>query len=151
MVSHCIRSKHYACSEFRRASVPYCRTATSEAVVYVAGPALGHGIFAITSVPSSFSMRSALLNPPSNFNFSDRGDSRAGRSCKFTKSLYVKLDVSAVALLLLASQKSTIRVLEKLVSTDRFACAGDQMPRCLACDHSYHDTIRRFSPMNAME
>ncbi len=74
MVSHCIRSKHYACSEFRRASVPYCRTATSEAVVYVAGPALGHGIFAITSVPSSFSMRSALLNPPSNFSTSRTGE-----------------------------------------------------------------------------
>lgn len=46
----------------------YRRTATSEAVVFFAGRAIGKGILAILSLPSSFRMSSALLNPPSSFS-----------------------------------------------------------------------------------
>jgi len=42
--------------------------------VYLAGPAFGHGIFATSSVPSSFRMHSALLYPPSSFSTSLTGE-----------------------------------------------------------------------------
>ena len=48
-------------------------------------------------------------------------DGRDGRRRKFTKRIHVKFDITAVAVLFLPRQKSTICVLEQLASADRFA------------------------------
>jgi hypothetical protein len=52
----------------------YCKTATSEAVVYFGGPAMGNGIFAMISLPSCLRKSSALLNPPSIFAIARTGE-----------------------------------------------------------------------------
>jgi hypothetical protein len=52
----------------------YFKTATSEAVVYFGGPAMGNGIFATISLPSSLHKSSALLNPPSIFSIARTGE-----------------------------------------------------------------------------
>jgi hypothetical protein len=55
-------------------NVRYFRTATSDAVVYFGGPAIGNGIFAMISLPSSLRRSSALLNPPSIFSIALIGE-----------------------------------------------------------------------------
>lgn len=46
-------------------TIPYWKTAASEAVEYLALSALGQSIFATTSIPSSVVIKRTLLKPPS--------------------------------------------------------------------------------------
>jgi hypothetical protein len=64
----------------------YCRTATSDAVVYFGGPAIAKGIFATISVPSSLRNKSALLNPPSIFSISQTGECCPPRAAAIAQS-----------------------------------------------------------------
>lgn len=60
--------------ECKTSRIPYFKTATSDSVVYTAGPELRHGIFAIISIPFSFFISRALLKPPSIFSIALMGD-----------------------------------------------------------------------------
>ena len=86
---------------------------------------------------------------PDDLGFRGRSECIGRSEADLERELYIKLNVSVVARLLLTSQKSTIRILEKLVLTDGFTYAGDQMLQRLACDPFYHDMIRRFSLMGS--
>jgi hypothetical protein len=65
----------------------YRRTATSDAVVYLGGPAIGNGILAMSSLPSSLRNRSALLNPPSSFSIAYTGESCSPMDAAIAQSL----------------------------------------------------------------
>jgi hypothetical protein len=77
--------------------VRYFRTATSDAVVYFGGPAMGNGIFAMISLPSSLCKSRALLNPPSIFSIASTGeyccppvDAAIAQSLSISKVTYLR-------------------------------------------------------------
>lgn len=60
-------------------TLPYSKTAASDAVLYSAGTTLGRGIFAITSFPFSVVIYIALLKPPSILSILDMSEEIDGK------------------------------------------------------------------------